>query len=220
MKILENIDCRVGQLFGNPDPKYVGVTGNGMHNGIDYPFPSETPLKCVLAGVVEYAGEDSSAGRGIYIISDLKEKGAFRTIYWHMKSFSVKVGDKVNLGDIIGLSDNTGFSTGPHLHFGLKKVKFNGKFWDNIDENDGFSGAVDPFPYFSEVIYPVIKEGMIGQFVFQIQTMLNKKTGAGLVIDGKYGPKTRKAVQDFQKKYILSPDGMVGSLTMNKLNNL
>src|SRR3990167_2677104 len=215
MKILAKIDCRIGQLFGNPDPKYIGVTSNGRHNGHDYPFPNGTPLKCVISGKVEYVGEDSSGGKGVYIISDLGQNGAFRTIYWHLMSFNVKVGDEVKVGDVIGLSDNTGFSTGPHLHFSLKKVKFNGKFWDTIVEND-FNGAIDPFPYFSEVIYPSIKKGMNGQFVIQIQTYLNK-LGYNLVVDGKYGPKTQKAVMSFQAENDLTQDGIFGTKSANKM---
>jgi murein DD-endopeptidase MepM/ murein hydrolase activator NlpD len=220
MKILNKIECRVGQLFGNPDPKYIGITSNGLHNGIDYPFPTGTPIKCVISGKVEFVGEDDKGGKGVYIISDLGENGAFRTIYWHFLSFNCKVGDLVQVGDIIGLSDNTGYSFGAHLHFGIKKVKFNGKFWDTINNGDGFNGAIDPFPLFSEVIYPPIKKGMFGQFVLQIQKMLNEKTGTTLAVDGKFGPITEMAVRLFQRQHNLTEDGIFGTNSMNVLNNL
>ncbi len=45
----------------------------------------------------------------------------YLTIYGHMMDFKVKAGDKVQAGDVIGQSDNTGNSTGPHLHFELRK---------------------------------------------------------------------------------------------------
>jgi len=63
----------------------------------------------------------------------------------------------------------------------------------------GFNGCIDPFPYFSEVIYPSIKKGMNGQFVLQIQTYLNKINKSNLIIDGKYGIKTELALKVFKQ---------------------
>jgi len=66
-----------------------------------------------------------------------------KSLYWHMKSFSVKVGDEVKAGDPIGFGDNTGFSTGDHQHFGLKPLN---EDYSNL-LNNGYSGAIDPAPY-------------------------------------------------------------------------
>jgi murein DD-endopeptidase MepM/ murein hydrolase activator NlpD len=135
----------------------------------------------------------------------------------------VNVGDSVRSGDVIGISDNTGFSTGSHLHWGCKPVQWNGKLWETIDKDNGFSGAIDCFPFLPEVVYPSIKKGMTGCFVEQIQTYLNKINETSplplLIIDGKFGKLTEKAVIDFQKKNGLNPDGIMGSLSMTKLNN-
>jgi murein DD-endopeptidase MepM/ murein hydrolase activator NlpD len=48
------------------------------------------------------------------------EGNTYATIYAHLSGFNISVGDKVNRGDIIGLMGNTGYSTGPHLHYEIR----------------------------------------------------------------------------------------------------
>ena len=63
----------------------------------------------------------------------------YLTIYGHLASFSVQVGSQLEAGQVIGLSDNTGNSTGPHLHFELRNR--------NI--------AIDPAPLLATSLEPV-----------------------------------------------------------------
>ena len=88
------------------------------HTGIDLAMPEGTPLRSVVNGVVEkivdYGNEN--IGKGVIIAFEDGKKA----IYGHMSDVTVKVGDKLNYGDLIGYSGNTGHSTGPHLHFGIK----------------------------------------------------------------------------------------------------
>jgi murein DD-endopeptidase MepM/ murein hydrolase activator NlpD len=77
----------------------------------------------------------------------------FKTIYWHLKkgSFKVKPGQIVKVGDILAETDNTGFSSGTHLHFGLKPV-VPGEMdmvWYNTSQDNGYMGAIDPVPFFN-----------------------------------------------------------------------
>ena len=76
-------------------------------------------------GVVRAAGW-STVGYGNFIIL---ESQAWWTRYAHLQQLNVSVNDRVDKGDIIGLGDDTGQSTGPHLHF---EVKHRGSFVDPV----------------------------------------------------------------------------------------
>ena len=67
--------------------------------------------------------------------------------------------------------------------------------------------------------YPLIQQGSTGTYVTKLQQFLNK-LGADLVEDGDFGPITKQAVIEFQKKYSLEVDGIVGNQTWTKLYEL
>jgi hypothetical protein len=95
------------------------------HTGIDLGLSEGTPLRSVFDGVVERVVDYGSEniGKGVIVrFADGREG-----IYGHLSDIKVKAGQLVSEGDIIGLSGNTGFSTGAHLHFSLKE---NGHFID------------------------------------------------------------------------------------------
>jgi len=101
-------------------------SGGRTHKGIDVALPVGTPLKAVMDGVVSAAqGGSGARSYGLYV--SIEHSGGKSTLYAHMSKIMVKVGDKVTKGQIIGLSGNTGFSTGPHLHF---ELRVNGKHTD------------------------------------------------------------------------------------------
>lgn len=94
-----------------------------MHKGTDLGIPVGTKIYAIADGVVERASYDGD-GYGYYV--KLKHDDGTASVYahfsdarWygHSSSYVVKVGDRVNAGDLIGYSGNTGRSTGPHLHF-------------------------------------------------------------------------------------------------------
>lgn len=148
---------KLSQSFGenrNTLYKELGMFG---HNGHDIPCPTGTPIYAAHEGEITYAGVDSSGGYGVVIrtleqFNDIKGTPSYwKTIYWHLiKTIPVKVGQKVKPGDIIGYGDTTGRATGSHLHFGLKPIAQgeNEWTWMNIQQNNGYFGAVDPNPYF------------------------------------------------------------------------
>lgn len=87
------------------------------HTGIDLAMPEGTTLRAIKEGVVDRVYDGSDAiGKGLSI----KFTDGTRAIYGHMDDVKAKVGEHVSTGEVIGLSGNTGNSTGPHLHFGLK----------------------------------------------------------------------------------------------------
>lgn len=87
-----------------------------FHNGIDFYAPRGTPIPCPWPGVVIKAGYDGSKrGYGHYVGVEMEDKHV--QVFAHMDSRNVKVGQRVQEGDIIGPLGMTGFCTGPHLHY-------------------------------------------------------------------------------------------------------
>jgi murein DD-endopeptidase MepM/ murein hydrolase activator NlpD len=89
------------------------------HLGTDFGAPSGTPIHACYYGTVAQIGPSGPAGNQII----LKHPGDIESYYMHQSRFfpGLKVGDKVETFQIIGYVGSTGRSTGPHLHFGIKK---------------------------------------------------------------------------------------------------
>jgi hypothetical protein len=104
---------RLTGKFGELSP----VRNMQPHSGIDLAMPESTTLRSVADGVVDRVYDGTGLiGKGLSV----QMPDGTRAIYGHMNEVKAHVGDHVNAGDIVGLSGNTGNSTGPHLHFGLK----------------------------------------------------------------------------------------------------
>jgi len=103
----------ISSYFGyRPDP-FTGV--RRFHAGVDIVVDTGTSVRATMAGTVSDLGYNANYGN--YII--LTHASGYQSLYGHLSSKSVQVGEKVEQGAVIGLSGNTGYSTGPHLHFGL-----------------------------------------------------------------------------------------------------
>ncbi len=90
------------------------VTGRVQpHNGTDFAVHVGTPILATGDGVVAKATSHPEMGR--YIV--LSHGSKYTTVYMHMSKLMVKPGQKIKVGQIIGLSGNTGRTTGPHLHY-------------------------------------------------------------------------------------------------------
>ena len=212
MKILTPTTFRISQLWGNPAKMYTDLGMKG-HNGIDFACPTGTLIPACLDGIVEYVGTDSAGGIGVYVIHP---EHNLRSIYWHLQEYKVTVGQSVQKGDVLGISNNTGFSTGPHLHFGLKKIKKSGDFWINDNSGDGWNGSIDPFNYFTEVSWGVLIKDAKGQFVLKAQELLNLN-GYNIEIDGEFKENMEVVVKKFQKDRGLVVDGKIGNNTIKEL---
>ena len=108
---LKPVTAKITSGFGyRTDPK----TGKPkeFHNGIDLAVPVGTSIKSPMDGVVQIVNSGGDGGNQIII----KHSNGYFTGYAHLSKQLVKKGDKVKQGDVIGLSGNTGKSTGPHLH--------------------------------------------------------------------------------------------------------
>jgi len=87
--------------------------------GIDIGVNTGTPIRAMAAGVVTFAGGDPCCSYGYYV--DIDHGNGVTTRYGHMVVPSaLRPGQRVRMGDAIGLSGTTGFSTGPHLHFEVR----------------------------------------------------------------------------------------------------
>ena len=96
---------------------------NTMHNGIDIANDTGTPIYAADNGVVEYAGAAGNAGNYVSI----NHGGGIMTEYMHLSTINVSAGASVTKGQVIAAMGSTGWSTGPHLHFG---VRVNGEAQD------------------------------------------------------------------------------------------
>lgn len=112
---------RITQYFGKtPFATKNPQVYNGMgHNGIDFGVPIGTPIKSAASGVVYGTGNTDIACYGVsygkWVL--VRHENGLATLYAHLSLIKVSTGDNVQVGDIIGYSGNTGYSTGPHLHF-------------------------------------------------------------------------------------------------------
>ncbi len=127
----------VTQLFGE-NPQLYARWGYAGHNGIDFGAPNGTLVTASADGVVAKVAYESG-GYGVYLTI---AHGDFLTYYAHLRKVLVRPGQRVKAGDSIAESNNTGFSTGPHLHFGLKIPSL---------ANEGYGNYHDPSPYFSDL---------------------------------------------------------------------
>ena len=111
---------QITQEFGQTAfSKSTDVYKGKGHNGIDLRASVGTSLLAAADGVVKDTGDtDKVCPRGSYGKWVVIEHGNnLSTLYAHLSKIRVTPGTKVSQGDIIGLSGNTGYSTGPHLHF-------------------------------------------------------------------------------------------------------
>jgi murein DD-endopeptidase MepM/ murein hydrolase activator NlpD len=88
-----------------------------IHTGIDLAAPPGTPVHAALDGVAHVVA--STTGYGLHIVVDSGD--GLTTLYGHLTSTAVSDGDTVAAGDVIGAVGSTGNSTGPHLHFEVRR---------------------------------------------------------------------------------------------------
>lgn len=113
------------------------------HNGLDLPVPRWTPVYAAREGVVREVETEPSRGLGVGIEHDFGSQGRYKTRYWHFIALDVHYGDYVYTGQLIGYADSTGYSSGDHLHFEVKRLNADGS---NANQDNGYFGGEDPLP--------------------------------------------------------------------------
>lgn len=207
----------VNQPFGTNYNAFYAQQGLKGHSGIDFMALHGQKVYATHDGIC-YPQVDAHGGNGVKL-----EGTDCTTIYWHLIDDDAVVHTKqaVKAGDLLGYADNTGDSTGDHLHYGLRLP-------DTLI-NNGYGGYVDPQPYFNGLFAedinnppppaPVfqftktLKVGSWNSEVKQLQIVLKLA-----VLDGIFGQKTKAEVIKFQILHKLTPDGIVGPATRAILN--
>jgi murein DD-endopeptidase MepM/ murein hydrolase activator NlpD len=120
------------------------------HFGVDYAAPIGTPVQATADGTVTYVGFNGAAGRMVRI----RHKNAYETMYLHLRSYGpgIKVGARVNSGDIVGYVGSSGESTGPHLDY---RIKLKGRY-------------INPLSWKFEPVEP-LKEELVDDFKTRIE---------------------------------------------------
>ena len=108
---------QVTQTFEDHIRRAAALNLQNYNGGIDFAVGTGSSVKAAQAGSVSVIRNDAT-GYGTHV--RIQHADGYLTIYGHLQSASVAVGDEVNAGQVIGKSDNTGSSTGPHLHFELR----------------------------------------------------------------------------------------------------
>jgi murein DD-endopeptidase MepM/ murein hydrolase activator NlpD len=138
-------DISVTQPFGVNYLDFYQKLGMRGHNGIDFLARRGCPVLASHDGVVTNAGMDGGGG---IIVELYNQADSYKTLYYHLLNVAPKIqkGVRVGAGEIVGNANNTGiYTTGDHLHFGMKFTDKNG---NTLNHGNGYFGAVDPAPYF------------------------------------------------------------------------
>lgn len=110
--------AKITSHFGNRKDPFLGRIA--FHGGIDFRTPTGTPISSAGAGTVIHAGRNGGYGKMI----EIDHGDGLTTRYAHLSKILVRKGDHVVIGSHIGKAGSTGRSTGPHLHY---EVRRNGK---------------------------------------------------------------------------------------------
>jgi murein DD-endopeptidase MepM/ murein hydrolase activator NlpD len=94
-----------------------GMRDGKPHTGVDYPRPDGTPVSVIQPGQVSYAGWIDGYGYSVII----SHPGGLSTLYGHLSKINTSNGQQIEPGTVIGNTGSTGRSTGPHVHFEVRR---------------------------------------------------------------------------------------------------
>jgi hypothetical protein len=204
----------ITQAFGVNGEYYQsnGINIKG-HNGFDLKASHGQEVYASHDGWAYYEVDDKG-GHGVVILGD-----GIKTIYWHLcdpikepqYTSPITKPRNVKAGEVIGYADSTGFSTGDHLHFGIKEINAKG---ETININNGYSGAIDPTPYFYE--YKFVDEIGYGDTNNEVKELQKR---LGVKQTGFFGFLTLTALFKYQLKHDLKPfNGRLHEKVRTRLN--
>jgi murein DD-endopeptidase MepM/ murein hydrolase activator NlpD len=127
VRLLRPVPGPIGDRFGAPRE------GGRRHTGIDFPLPAGTRVGAAGVGVTEFAGWNSGGYGNLVVV---RHRLGYTTWYAHLSSITTWVGGQVTGGTRLGYVGSTGHSTGPHLHFELRRNAV----------------PIDPLPYLLQAV--------------------------------------------------------------------
>lgn len=119
----------------NPPEGYRSVYGSKGHEGLDLYAPRWTPFYFCLGGRVIEKVIDIKRGWGVGVLHNVNGK-FYKSRYWHLTAIDVDIDDVVTTGDFGGYCDNTGVSSGDHLHFEIGTCDSAGNNYEPIDPEE------------------------------------------------------------------------------------
>ncbi|MCT2536305.1 peptidoglycan-binding protein [Aquibacillus koreensis] len=199
---------------------------NKFHTGIDLVKSHKAPIQAFTSGEVLYAGEgkDGTGFGGYGNVVLLVDKNNRGQLYAHLDSVKVTKGQHVKPESIVGYQGETGYTTGSHLHFEVRKVAESSPpyGWRADRENN----CLNPTKYLQNYNSGdqnkklTLRNGNVGEEVEKIQQKL-VSLGYSLPkygIDGRFGDETEAAVRIFQSDQNITVDGIVGPVTHESLD--
>jgi murein DD-endopeptidase MepM/ murein hydrolase activator NlpD len=185
--------------FGTPTQEIVGASrltglcpvgyeplypkfGMAGHNGLDL-HSGVQKVYAACDGVVIEKQTVPARGLGVGVLTNEKyDFGAqgthyIKLRYWHLQSFNCEVGDKIKVGQVLGVSDSTGYSSGNHLHFeGQPMDKDAGGHPYLANPIWNITGAIDIEPYFTGIYADTVQQqiNLYTQVVELLQMLLDK----------------------------------------------
>ncbi len=127
VRLLRPVGGRIGDGFGAPR------SGRRTHTGLDFPVQAGTRVGAAGVGVTEFAGWNSGGYGNLVVV---RHRLGYTTWYAHLSTITTFVGEQVTGGTRLGYVGSTGNSTGPHLHFELRKNAV----------------PIDPLPYLLQTV--------------------------------------------------------------------
>ena len=143
----------VTQRYGER-PEVYNSFGLSSHNGIDFRAATGTEIFAAQDGFVKLVEDQGNKAYGLHIRLQHAGQGAmssYETEYSHLQKAVVSKGQQVKAGQLIAYSNNSGFSSAAHLHFGLRMTDQNG---NPVALANGNKGWIDPQTFLVEKLSP------------------------------------------------------------------